>query len=63
MQKLTWFQIVQKSKLLRLAALAKTAKISICVDSEKNIADISQAAVETGVKLDIVIELNVGGNR
>ncbi|XP_059172864.1 3-hydroxy-D-aspartate aldolase-like [Physella acuta] len=56
-------QVIQKTKLLRLAALARSAKISVCVDSEKNIADISQAAVEMGVNLDIVVEVNVGGNR
>lgn len=50
-------------KLRRLAALAHYAKIAACVDSEGNIEDLSKAAGELGVTLDLVIEVNVGGNR
>ncbi|KAH9508989.1 hypothetical protein Btru_048483 [Bulinus truncatus] len=56
-------QVINKKKLLRLASLARHAHIAVCVDSEKNIEDISEAAKTLDVHLDIVIEVNVGTYR
>ncbi len=56
-------EIVGRRKLVRLAALAKRAKVSVCVDDASNVADLDAAAGETGAKLDVLIEVNVGANR
>lgn len=56
-------QVISPKKLLRLAGLARSARVAVCVDSEKNIEDISKAARELDVNLDIVIEVNVCGDR
>ncbi|XP_055895581.1 3-hydroxy-D-aspartate aldolase-like isoform X2 [Biomphalaria glabrata] len=56
-------QVINKKKLLRLASLARSAHIAVCVDSERNIEDLSEAAKTLDVMLDIVIEVNVGGFR
>ena len=59
----TTCQVVGQSKLLRVASLAKSAKISLCVDSEGNIEDLNSAAAKFGVNLDLVVEVNVGQDR
>lgn len=56
-------QMVSKSKLRRLGSLAKTAKISLAVDSCENLQDVSDVASDMGVNIDIVVELSVGGFR
>ncbi|CAG5130236.1 unnamed protein product [Candidula unifasciata] len=56
-------QVIGIKKLRRLAGLARYAKIAACVDSEGNIEDLSQAARELGVTVDVLVEVNVGGNR
>ncbi|CAL1546538.1 unnamed protein product [Lymnaea stagnalis] len=56
-------QVITSKKLLRLAGLTRSAHVAVCVDDEKNIEDISKAAKELDVTLDIVIEVNVGGDR
>ncbi len=56
-------EVVGASKLARLAALAKRARVSVCVDDEQNIADLDAAAQAAGVKLDVLVEVNVGANR
>ena len=56
-------EVVGKQKLDRLAALAKRAKVSVCVDDAGNIADIDQAAGRAGAKLDVLIEVDVGAGR
>lgn len=56
-------EIVGLSKLRRFAALARIAKVAICVDDIGNIADINRAAVEFDVEIPVFVELNVGSNR
>ena len=55
--------MIGRKKLLRLAGLARMSKLSVCVDDERNIADLSQAAGDLGVNLDLVVEVNVGQDR
>ena len=43
-------QIWGANKLARVAELAKTARIGICVDDAQNVADLSAAAVAAGAK-------------
>lgn len=56
-------EIVGAAKLARLAALARRARVSVCVDDRQNIADLEAAARAAGVKLDVLVELNVGADR
>ena len=56
-------QIVGPRKLERLARLARTATIGVCVDDAANIDDLSAAATRTGVGLDVYLEIDVGMGR
>jgi 3-hydroxy-D-aspartate aldolase len=56
-------EVVGERKLDRLAALAKQAKISVCVDHPDNVSALNAAAARFGVKIDVLIEINVGANR
>ncbi|ELT90023.1 hypothetical protein CAPTEDRAFT_225493 [Capitella teleta] len=56
-------QLIGKPKLRRFAALSKEGKMSICVDNPSNIREISEVAVESGVNIDCVVEVNVGQDR
>ena len=56
-------EVVGTPKLARLAALARRARISVCVDNEQNIADLDAAARTAGAKIDVLVEVNVGANR
>ena len=56
-------QIVQPSKVARLAHLANRAKITICVDNLENIAQIEAAAACAGSTLYVYVEYDVGMNR
>ena len=53
-------QIVGPTKLRRLAALAREARIGVCVDDAGNVADLDAAAAEAGVRLRLLVEINVG---
>lgn len=56
-------QIVQKSKIARLAALAGMCHLTVCVDCEENIRDLSAAAAAAGTCIHCYVELNIGMNR
>ncbi len=56
-------EIVGASKLARLVALAQSAHVSVCVDDAGNISDLEHAAGGAGVRLDVLVEVNVGANR
>ncbi len=56
-------EIVGKTKLARLAALAKQATVRACADDPAHIAALSQAAVSLGVRLTVLVEINVGMDR
>lgn len=56
-------EVVGPPKLARLAALGKRARVSVCVDDAKNVSDLDQAARAAGVKLDVLVELDVGSHR
>src|SRR5881409_1060512 len=55
-------EIAGARKCARLAALAREARIAVCVDDVAHIAALSAAAVAYGVTLDVLVEINVGGN-
>jgi len=56
-------EVVGATKLKRLAALAKRARISVCADDAGNVSALDEAARAAGVKLDVLVEVNVGANR
>ncbi len=56
-------EVVGATKLARLVALAKRARVSVCVDNDRNVGDLDAAARSAGVKLDVLVEVNVGANR
>ena len=56
-------EVVGERKLERLAALSKQARVAVCVDNEANVRALDAAAKAFGVKLDVLVEVNVGANR
>lgn len=56
-------EIVSAGKIDRLARLAKNARIAVCVDDARNVADLSAAATRHATTLNVLIEVNVGDNR
>lgn len=56
-------QVVGKTKITRLMSLARQAEVMVCVDDEANVTDLSNAAEAFGVKLGVLVEVNVGLNR
>ena len=56
-------EIVGAAKLRRLAALAHSARIGVCIDDAGQVAPLDAAAREAGVRLSVYVEVNMGGNR
>jgi D-serine deaminase-like pyridoxal phosphate-dependent protein len=56
-------EVVGAQKLKRLAALAKRASVAVCADDAGNVAALDEAARAAGVKLNVLVEINVGANR
>jgi 3-hydroxy-D-aspartate aldolase len=56
-------QVVGAGKIARLAALAGQARIAVCVDDARNVADLSAAAMAAGVTLRVLVEIEVGMGR
>ena len=56
-------EIVGTAKIARVAALAKRARIGICVDDAGNARDLGAAAIAAGSTIDVLVEIEVGGRR
>ena len=56
-------EVVGRPKLARLAALAQRARVSVCVDDAVNAVDLDAAARAAGVRLGVLVEIDVGANR
>jgi D-serine deaminase-like pyridoxal phosphate-dependent protein len=59
-------QVVGGSKIARLAALAGQARLAVCVDDGRNVAELSAAATAVGaagVTLGVLVEIEVGCER
>jgi len=50
------------NKLARVAALARQAKVAICADDARNVADLDRAANDFGVRIDVLVDINVVGD-
>jgi 3-hydroxy-D-aspartate aldolase len=56
-------EIVGTTKIARLAALARQARVAVCADDPRNVEDLNEAAVAFGVHLPVLVEVNVGADR
>jgi D-serine deaminase-like pyridoxal phosphate-dependent protein len=56
-------EVVGGRKLARLAALARQIKIGVCVDHLDQVALLNEAARQAGSRIDVLIEVDVGGRR
>jgi D-serine deaminase-like pyridoxal phosphate-dependent protein len=56
-------EVVGAGKLRRVAALATQARVAVCADDAGNVRSLDAAAAAFGVKLDVLVEINVGANR
>ncbi|MHA1292061.1 MAG: DSD1 family PLP-dependent enzyme [Promethearchaeota archaeon] len=56
-------EVVNISQIKRLINLNKWSLVRVCVDSEKNIKDLSKFATKENVELEVLIDLNVGMGR
>ena len=56
-------EIVGAGKLARLAALARISKVAVCADSAAHVDAIAAAAADAGVRLPVLVEIDVGAGR
>ena len=56
-------EMVGAPKIARLAALAREARLGVCVDDAGNVRDVAAAVEKAGAELDVYIELEVGMRR
>lgn len=56
-------EIVGSTKLERLAALARQAKVAVCADNSANVKALSDVGRRYGVEIPVLVELNVGMSR
>src|SRR5882757_2105321 len=56
-------EIVGAAKLARLAALARIARLAVCADHPAQVAAIETAAADAGVRLPVLVEIDVGAGR
>jgi D-serine deaminase-like pyridoxal phosphate-dependent protein len=56
-------QVVGRGKIARLIALQKRSDVMVAVDDLDNAAEISAMAVEAGVRVRVLVELNIGMER
>jgi len=56
-------QIVGAPKIARLLSLAAQARVAVCADDAGNVAALDDAATAFGVRLPVLVEVNVGADR
>ena len=56
-------EVVGRSKLDRLAALARRARLGVCVDHAEGVRELQAALARAGARIDVYIELEVGMRR
>ncbi len=56
-------EVVAPRKLARLAALSGIAKVAVCADGEAGIAAAEAAAAAAGIRLEVLVEVDVGAGR
>ncbi|MBN8928243.1 MAG: alanine racemase [Rhodospirillales bacterium 69-11] len=56
-------EVVGASKLARLCALAKIATVAVCVDDAQQVTAIEAAAADAGIRMTVLVEIDVGAAR
>lgn len=56
-------QVVGSRKVMRLVNLAAWTKVKVAIDSLENASEISSMARERGVKVGVLVEVNIGNDR
>ncbi|MCC7427412.1 MAG: DSD1 family PLP-dependent enzyme [Alphaproteobacteria bacterium] len=56
-------EVVGRAKLLRLASLNRLARVGVCVDDPAQVDAIEAAAAEIGVRIETLVEIDVGAAR
>lgn len=56
-------EVVGAPKIRRLVELVRRAKLAVCADHPDNVAALASAAADAGVRLDVLVELDVGALR
>jgi D-serine deaminase-like pyridoxal phosphate-dependent protein len=56
-------EVVGAAKLARLAALQRIAAMAVCVDDASQVASVEAAARDAGVRLSVLVEIDVGAGR
>jgi D-serine deaminase-like pyridoxal phosphate-dependent protein len=56
-------EVVGATKLARLCALARIAKVAVCVDDAAQVAMLETAAAYAGIRLPVLVEIDVGAAR
>jgi 3-hydroxy-D-aspartate aldolase len=56
-------EVVDRRKIDRLVALARRAEVMVCVDDPGNVDDLDAAARAGGVRLAVLVEIDVGNLR
>ena len=56
-------QVVGPAKLARLAALARITRIAVCADDARQVDALAAAAEAAGVRLAVLVEIDVGAGR
>ncbi|WP_270938142.1 DSD1 family PLP-dependent enzyme [Falsiroseomonas oryzae] len=56
-------EVIAPRKLARLAALSAIAKVAVCADDARGIAAIEQAAEAAGLRMTVLVEIDVGSGR
>src|SRR5690349_22771303 len=56
-------EVVGPRKLARLAALARIARVALCADDAAQVAACEAAAEAAGLRLPVLVEIDVGAAR
>jgi 3-hydroxy-D-aspartate aldolase len=56
-------EVVGAPKLARLCALARIAKVAVCADDAGQVAAIEAAAADAGIRMTVLVEIDVGAGR
>lgn len=56
-------EVVSPVKLARLAALSRIARVAVCADNLLGVAAIEAAAADAGVRMPVLMEIEVGSAR
>ena len=56
-------QVIDINQIKRLVNLNKHSLVRVCVDSEKNILELNKHALNEGIELEVLVEVDVGLGR